>query len=338
MRAPDFWQANSTAAGKSIAGLLTPLGVAWDIAGRLRRASVRPYRPPAPVICVGNLVAGGAGKTPVVLSLAAMLTEKGTAVQVVSRGYGGRLRGPLQVDPALNDAAAVGDEPLLIASRAACWIARDRVAGVRAAIEAGGEAILLDDGFQNPSIVQDLSLLVVDSEYGFGNGQVMPAGPLREAAAAGLARADAVVLLGGETVPAAVERRGVPVLSARLMPIGGGNFGGATVVAFAAIGRPEKFFQTLRELGADLVAMHPFPDHHRYAEGELHRLRQEAERMGARLVTTAKDWVRLPAHRRTGIDVLEVEITWRDPAAVAHLLADVLGQDPERRRRRGSSA
>lgn len=337
MRAPDFWHADSGAAGRTIAALLTPLGAAWSTAGRLRRAVSHPYRSPAPVICVGNLVAGGSGKTPVVLSLAAMLAGMGVGVHVVSRGYGGRLRDPSQVDPTVHDAPAVGDEPLLIAGCAPCWIARDKAAGVRAAIAAGAETILLDDGFQNPGIVMDLSLVVVDVEYGFGNGRVMPAGPLRETASAGLARADAVILLGDAVVPAEINRAGLPVLSASLMPKDGTEFAGLPVVAFAGIGRPQKFFDTLRELGASVVAAHAFPDHYRYAEGELHRLRREAERAGARLVTTAKDVVRLPTHRRAGIDVLEVEIVWRDPGAVAHLLSNVLSQVPDRSDRRRSS-
>ena len=221
------------------AGLLAPLGTAWDAASRMRRAMARPYRAPVPVICVGNLVAGGAGKTPVVLALAGTIAATGVTVHIVSRGYGGRLGGPVGVDPAAHDAAAVGDEALLLAERAPCWVARDRAAGVRDAVAAGAGAILLDDGFQNPGVEKDLSLVVVDAEYGFGNRRVIPAGPLREPVAAGLARADAVVLIGDGAAPLELREAGLPIFRAELAPVRAAPFAGARVVAFAGIGHPE---------------------------------------------------------------------------------------------------
>jgi tetraacyldisaccharide 4'-kinase len=322
MRAPEFWHATSPMAGLA-GGLLAPLGAAWDAASRLRRALARPYRAAVPVICVGNLVAGGSGKTPVVLALAGSIGASGVAVHIVTRGYGGRLGGPLRVDPARHDAAAVGDEALLIAASSPCWVARDRAAGVRAAVAAGAAAILLDDGFQNPGIEKDLSLVVVDAEYGFGNCRVIPAGPLREPAAAGLRRADAVVLLGNGD-PDCVREAGCPIFRAELEPVGGERFAGARVVAFAGIGRPEKFVATLNRVGASVIAAYPFPDHHPFSEVEIARLRDAAEQGGARLVTTAKDWVRLPARLREGIEVLEVRVRWRDRAAVTEFVANVL--------------
>lgn len=323
MRAPEFWHGRGGPVAGLAAGILAPLGSVWDAGARLRRAMARPYRAPVPVICVGNLVAGGAGKTPVVLALADALAGLGVTVHIVSRGYGGRVVGPLRVDPARHDAAAVGDEALLLAARAPCWVARDRPAGVGEATAAGAEVILLDDGFQNPSIEKDLSLVVVDAEYGFGNARVMPAGPLREPAAAGLARADAVVLIGDGNGPAELQGAGKPILRARLEPIEAGRLAGAPVVAFAGIGRPEKFFATLRRAGAVLVATRAFSDHHPFADREIAALRREAEGAGARLVTTAKDWVRLPPQLRDGIEVLEVEICWEDRAAIAQLLRGV---------------
>src|SRR4051794_18706443 len=187
MQAPEFWHAPRGLA----AGLLMPLGAVWNGAGALRRAVLHSYRAPVPVICVGNLVTGGSGKTPVVLSLAELLKARGMAPHVVTRGYGGRLAGPGRGDANLHDAPDVRDEPRLIADRAPGWGARARAAGVRAAISAGAEAILLDDGFQNPSVAKDLSLVVFDAGYGFGNRRVIPAGPLREPVGAGLARANA---------------------------------------------------------------------------------------------------------------------------------------------------
>jgi tetraacyldisaccharide 4'-kinase len=320
MRAPDFWGRPPGLASS----LLAPLGAAWSRASRLRRAAARPYRAAVPVICVGNLVAGGSGKTPVVLSLAGMLAERGVPVHVLTRGYGGRLAGPVRVDPGRHDAKAVGDEPLLIAARSPCWVARDRAAGSRAAVAAGAGAILLDDGFQNPHLAKDLSLVLVDAEYGFGNGRVIPAGPLRETAADGLARSDAIVLVGGGGTPRAVCAAGRPVLRAALEPTATACVAGARVVAFAGIGRPEKFFATLRQAGVELVAVKSFPDHHRFRRGELAWLRAEAGRERARLMTTAKDWVRLPLAARDGIEVLNVEIRWADPGAVRRLLSGVL--------------
>lgn len=323
MRAPDFWSGEPGL----LAELLTPFGAAFDAAGRLRRRIARPYRAPVRVICVGNLVAGGSGKTPVVLSLAALLAERGITVAIVMRGYGGSAAGPLRVDSRLHDAHAVGDEALLAAEVAACWVARDRAAGVRAAVAAGASAIVLDDGFQNPHVAKDLSLLVVDAEYGFGNGRLIPAGPLRERVAAGLARADAVVRIGGGA-PLAIE--GKPVLGAELVPVNPGRLTGTPVVAFAGIGRPEKFFATLRAAGASLVAERSFADHHRYRAAELTALRDEAATAEATLVTTRKDWVRLPDAERPGIEVLDVTLRWREPTALAALiepLSERIGDD-----------
>jgi tetraacyldisaccharide 4'-kinase len=318
MRAPEFWHAKPGIA----AGLLTPVGAALDAAGRLRRAVARPYQAPVPVICVGNLVAGGSGKTPVALSIATILAGHGIRAAIVIRGYGGRLAGPTRVDPQAHDASAVGDEALLAAMHATCCVARDRVAGVRAAIADGAQAIILDDGFQNPHVAKDLALVVVDAAYGFGNGRLIPAGPLREGIAAGLARADAVVLVGQGDGPTTSH----PVLRADLEPLAGERFAGRRVAAFAGIGRPAKFFATLRGLDAELVTARGFPDHHPHREGELAALRREAAEAGAVLVTTRKDWVRLTPRDRDGIDVLDVALRWRDERALDALLAPLLAR------------
>jgi tetraacyldisaccharide 4'-kinase len=322
--APVFW---GDAPG-FLADLLSPIGAAYDAAGRLRRVISRSQRPPVPVVCVGNLVAGGAGKTPIVLALSVWLVARGVQVHVVTRGYGGRLRGPVRVDPSRHDALAIGDEALLLAMRAPCWVARDRAAGVRAATAEGAGAILLDDGFQNPTVGKTVGLIVVDAGYGFGNGRVMPAGPLRENLRRGLARADAVVLLAAEGDASGTERlqldRGMPVLPAMLAPMGGERLAGSRLLAFAGIGRPEKFFATLRALGVNLVGTRAFPDHHPFRVAELGGLRCDAERAGARLITTAKDIVRVPSAQRAGIEVLDVEIRWPDPSALDRLLCPVL--------------
>lgn len=318
--APAFWDRPPGLA----AGLLAPLSALWEATGRLKHELAHPYHPSVPVLCVGNLVAGGAGKTPVALSIAAALLAGGTAVHALLRGYGGRLKGPVRVDPERHDADAVGDEALLYAKRMPAWVARDRAQGARAALAAGAEAILLDDGLQNPTVAKTRSLLVVDAAYGFGNGRVIPAGPLRESLERGLGRADAVVLIGEGVAPFKLPAP-LPVLRARLVPLGGERFAGRPVLAFAGIGRPQKFFATLEGLGAKVVQKRAFPDHHRFRPREIEGLLRAAKEVGAALVTTAKDWVRLPPSVRGAIEVLEVEIVWEDAAALDRVLEPVLG-------------
>jgi tetraacyldisaccharide 4'-kinase len=324
MKAPAFWARPRGL----LSELLLPVGAGWNAAGRLQQALSRPYFPPVPVVCVGNLVAGGAGKTPVALSLAAHMASRGVAVHIVTRGYGGRLGGPVRVDPGCHDAAAVGDEALLLAARAPCWVSRDRAHGVRVAAAAGAQLVVLDDGFQNLRVAKTLSLVIVDAGYGFGNERVIPAGPLRESLARGLARADGIVLLGAKAQPNGPGPTGLdgslPVLDADLRPVGGERLANMRLLAFAGIGRPEKFFATLRALGAELVGTQSFPDHHPFRAGEIDRLLCAADQAQARLITTAKDILRVPAAMQSTIEVLEVEVRWADPDVLAELLGRVI--------------
>lgn len=325
MRAPAFWSRPPEAPGMA-ARLLSPLGLVYGLGGRLRMALARPHRPGVPVICVGNLTAGGAGKTPTAIALIEALDARGLTPHALTRGHGGKVRGPHLVDLARDTADRVGDEPLLLAAWAPVWVARDRAAGARAAEAAGAGTIVMDDGFQNPGLARTLSLVVVDAGQGFGNGRLIPAGPLREPVARGLARADAVVLIGSEEEAAATLARwpalaGRPLLRARLEPLATGlPLEGADVVAFAGIGRPEKFFATLRALGARLVGAHGFADHEPYAVPILRRLLAEARGADAMLVTTEKDAVRLPPAFRREVMALPVRLRWDDPAALARLL------------------
>jgi tetraacyldisaccharide 4'-kinase len=279
-------------------------------------------------VCIGNLVAGGAGKTPVTLALSAWLRERGVRTHVLTRGYGGDLRGPIRVDPTRHDASAVGDEALMLAAWAPCWIARDRVAGARAAVTAGARAIVLDDGFQDPAIGKTLALIVVDADYRFGNGRVIPAGPLRENLRSGLARGDAVVLLTADAQAGGAEQlgamTGTPVIGAVLAPIAGERLAGKRLLAFAGIGRPEKFFAMLRSLEAILVDAQAFPDHHRFRAADIDLLRRKAAHSGARLITTRKDMVRLAPGLSAGIQVLDVEVRWLDPDAIARMMMPVI--------------
>jgi len=315
--APEFWARPGLAQA-----VLEPLAWANAAAGAARRALARPWRAGVPVLCVGNVVAGGAGKTPVALSLARRLAATGARPFLLSRGYGGTMAGPVAVDPARHGVAEVGDEALLLAAAAPTIVARDRVAGARAAIAAGAGFIVMDDGFQNPSLEKDLSLLVVDGAYGFGNGSLIPAGPLRESVASALARADAAVLLGDDETEIAARLAGKRVLRADLAPTGAAPRG--PVVAFAGIGRPRKFFRTLEAADVPIAVRHEFPDHHPYSEAELRRLADEAQECGASLVTTAKDAVRLAPAWRARVAVLDVEIRWQDESALDALLAPLV--------------
>ena len=324
MQAPDFWRHDG-----ALARLLTPLGLAYQLAGTARRAVTTPWRAPVPVICVGNLVAGGAGKTPVVLSLLALLKARGLKPAALTRGYGGNATGPLQVDPARHTAAKVGDEALLLAAAATTWVARDRVDGAREAIDEGAEVLVMDDGFQNPSLQKNLSLLVIDTAYGLGNGRVMPAGPLRETADSGFARADAVVLIGesdiGETGKNLLVHRDRdrPLLKARLVPRDAAlaaSLKGRRVVAFAGIGRPQKFFDSLKALGAEIVGWETFADHRPYDDATLARLRAAARATDAQLITTAKDAARIGAAAPPDLAVLDVELVWEDKESLLRLL------------------
>jgi len=317
--APEFW-----ASGGVLPALLAPLGWAYGAAGALRRLRAVPYRAPVPVLCVGNLVAGGAGKTPVALDLAQRLGAMGREPHLLTRGYGGTLAGPIRVEHDRHSHRDVGDEALLLAAVAPTWVARDRAAGARAAVAAGARTLVLDDGFQNPSLVQDVRLLVIDGDYGFGNGRVIPAGPLREPISTGLGRATAVVLLGEDRAGVGARVGGVPLLHARLVPAkSADSFSGGGVIAFAGIGRPEKFFRTLEGSGARVIARHAFPDHHAYDDATLERLAAAAAAAKARLVTTEKDFVRLPERFRASIATLPIAVEWTDPAALAAVLAPI---------------
>ena len=330
MRAPEFWHGD----GGVWPLLLAPLAHAYGAAGAARFALTEPVKAPVPVICVGNLVTGGAGKTPVALALGAYLQALGREVHFLTRGYGGSERGPVRVDPGCHGVAEIGDEALLLAARAPTWVARNRVSGAEAAADDGAGIVVMDDGFQNPALAKDVSLLVVDGGFGFGNGRVIPAGPLREPVETGLGRASAVVLIG-EDVSGVEERialararlgRTPPVLGARLAPgANAGEIAGRPVVAFAGIGRPEKFFATLEEIGCRLSATHAFADHHLYTADEVMAICEQARGLDALPVTTGKDYVRLPEAARPMVKVLNVELEWSDEAALGAVLAPVLG-------------
>ena len=322
MRAPEFWTGTE---GAWPARALAPLAWAWATASRARLALARPWRAPAKVLCVGNLVAGGAGKTPLVLDLARRILRCGHAVHILARGYGGTLAGPVKVDLARHKFTDVGDEALLLARLAATWVGHDRAKTAKAACADGARILIMDDGFQNPSLAKDFSVLAVDGAAGFGNGRVMPAGPLREPLEHGIKRADAVVIFGADATNAASRirelRPELAVLHARFAPgLESARFKGRPALAFAGIGRPEKFFATAREAGVLVRATADFPDHHVYSDSDLAGIFRRAAALGAVPLTTAKDAARMPPSARAQVEVLTMTLVWEDEAVIEALL------------------
>ena len=323
MIAPRFWaQERPGLAGLALAPLAALYGRAT--ARRMARPGVRVS---AAVVCVGNFVLGGAGKTPTAIALARLLQAAGEQVAFLSRGYGGARRAePTLVDPSIHDARAVGDEPLLLARVAPCFVGADRVASAREAIANGASALVLDDGLQNPALAKDLTFAVVDGEARFGNGLCFPAGPLRAPIDRQLPFVSAEVLIGA--APLARLSHAKPLFRARLEAdaIVGAGLVGRPVLAFAGIARPEKFFATLEALGAGVASRRVFPDHHRFDPREIEAMVAEAAARGLTPVTTEKDHVRLTPAQRQAVVALPVTLRFEAPDRVAQLLREAMAQ------------
>ena len=315
MRAPAFWQREKP---NLAARLLAPLGAVYG-ALTARRMTKGGAIAGAPVICVGNFVAGGAGKTPTAIAIAKLLIARRERPFFLTRGYGGRVSSnqPVLVDPQRHRAHEVGDEPLLLAAVAPTIVCHDRVAGAQAAEAAGATVLVMDDGLQNPSLRKDVAIAVVDGGAGIGNGLSIPAGPLRAPLTAQWPHVTAALVIGpgaaGERVAAMAGTAHKRIFTGELRCVGNAGSGltDKPLYAFAGIGRPEKFFETLRELGANLVGTRSFPDHHAFTPGELDDLGHEAARLGATLVTTEKDRVRLPPD--FAADALPVSLVVKEP-------------------------
>jgi tetraacyldisaccharide 4'-kinase len=326
MRAPEFWTGDGRGPWPL---LLSPIAAIYAQA-TARRVAKPGWRAPVPVICCGNATAGGAGKTTLAQDIGRRLANRGVAVHFLTRGYGGNTKGPTRVDPARHDSTTVGDEALILAAERPTWVAADRAAGARAAIEAGAQALVMDDGLQNPTLEKDLSFLTMDGSYGFGNGWVIPSGPLREPVAAAAARSHAAVLIGADEVGAvSALPPNLPVLRANLVPgPEAAALKGQAVFAFCGIANPRKFFATLSEAGAMLAGRAPFADHYPYDAGDLRDLMAEADRLRAIPVTTRKDFVRIPPAFRARVTVVTIGLAWEEPARLEAMLDPLAGRVP----------
>ncbi len=322
--APKFWYQHPGLTAQS----LSPLSSLYSLGSSLRGALASSQKVTVPVLCIGNLVVGGAGKTPTALSIATIIKSQGKNVHFLTRGYGGRVTSPTLVDFSKHTAVEVGDEALLLANVAPTWVARNRVAGAKAAVQDGAEVIIMDDGLQNPYLEKDLALLVIDGQQGLGNGKVLPAGPLREPIVWGLQRVQAVVLIGEDQrqVTELVKRANKPLLTATVIPENESVklIKGQSVIAFAGIGFPEKFFAMLEKYGARVLEHHSFQDHYAYRENDLSELVHRANKRGALVITTAKDKVRVPKGLHSSIQVFNIQVKFDDQDVLEKIIQQAI--------------
>ncbi len=329
MKAPRFWSGKVDPYSREAAPLtrllLTPAAWIYSAITARRIKTATPVETDATVICVGNLTAGGVGKSPIVKALRDRISAKtDLRVATLSRGYGGKLKGPLKVDPTLHIAADVGDEPLMLSQSGESWIGADRAAAGLAMAAEGVSVIIMDDGHQNPGLYKDFSFVAFDAADPIGNGHIIPKGPLRESVAAGLSRAEAIILVGEGEFNIEEGLTALPRLRARTVPTS--NLPSGPLVAFAGIGRPEKFFETLTEMNADVRDAVPFGDHHVYSDADLRYLKALALDNDARLVTTEKDYARLSEEDRGYVDFLTIGVEFDDTNLLDSLIENVLKQ------------
>ena len=297
MRLRWLWHAPSLRGGKIVLVFLRVFSPFYALGFRLRQKMAKVSRQSVPVLCIGNLTVGGSGKTPTALYVLKHFKKEGLRPHALTRGYGRRGRGVLRVDLGKHQSADVGDEALLLAREAPVWVGKDRVVSGAQAVEEGAEILVMDDGFQNPHLHKDFSILVADAKRGVGSGYVLPAGPLRESVQSGLARADILLLIGkgeGGGLLAAAREKTIPVFRGHLLPSKEEDaLRGKRVLAYCGIGIPEKFYETLSAVGADIVERHSFPDHYAWREKDARKLLRDAREKNLHLITTEKDRARL---------------------------------------------
>ncbi|MBR1600900.1 MAG: tetraacyldisaccharide 4'-kinase [Alphaproteobacteria bacterium] len=318
MKTPKYWQSNSLTSK-----FLSPFGAIYGFATQLRLRLKSPRKVSIPVICIGNITAGGTGKTPVSLSIAKLLTNEMYHPFFVSRGYGGKLQNVI-VNSKKHTAKDVGDEPLLLSKQAPVVVNANRYEAAQKAVEQGADVIIMDDGFQNPSLYKDLSFMVFDGNYGIGNGKIIPAGPLRETLENGRKRADAVIILGKDKHELA-KRCDLPMFSGHTEAIQT-TINNQDVIAFAGIGHPQKFYHTLKQQGFNVVKTIDFPDHHFYTRDELENIINEAEQLNAQIYTTSKDFVKIPPLYSQDINVLEIAVVWDNPEELISFIKQKIQQ------------
>lgn len=317
---PWFWREESIAA-KAVSAALSPLAWGYECGGVLRRRFTTPWRASVPVICIGNASLGGAGKTPFAMMLGDLLKENGFAPHFLSRGYGGAAKSPVRVEPKTHMAHEVGDEPLLLAKIAPTWVSRRKRDGAEAAINAGADIIVMDDGFQNPTIEKDFAILLNDGRRGYGNGKIFPAGPMREPYERAKARAEIIVEINSSADALVLDE--MADYAAWLEPQ---NTTPQRVVAFCGIGNPERFFETLERAGYDIADAIAFPDHYAYTGKNIEILKKRAKKLNAELITTEKDRVRIDADARESINTLSVRMRISDPAAFLATVTDTIAK------------
>ena len=320
MKTPSFWHADGF-----IPKLLEPLAQLYKCLSFLERSLRSKTKIDVPVLCIGNLVSGGAGKTPIALSIGQKLNVKHN-ISFLTRGYGGIEAGPIEVNPDEHSSYEVGDEALILSEVGPTWVSRNRIAGAIAAKNAGFEIVIMDDGFQHTSLVKTLSFVIIDGPYGFGNGRLIPAGPLREPIYSGLKRADVIVLVG-EVNPSIIELlpNDKPLLRASLVPAEMGiPLSNNNVIGFAGIGRPTKFLETLEKMGLNIIDFVAFPDHYRFRESEIRELYEKATEVDAILVTTIKDMKRVPKNVAHLCRPIGITVVWEDDSEIQQLLDSVV--------------
>ncbi len=317
MKTPTFWNKKSL-----LAYMLSPLGWLYNFATLLRIAIKKPYKAEIPVICIGNLTAGGTGKTPVSIAVADILSKKGQTPFFISRGYGGKLSGVL-VNNKIHTPTEVGDEPLLLSQSANVCINHNRAEAAKLAIANGAQILIMDDGFQNPTLYKDLSFLVFNGKFGIGNGMALPAGPLRETFNSGIKRADAIIIIGKDETNLS-QKTTLPIFYADIKEEKP-QTSNPNVYAFAGIGYPEKLYQSLKNVGLNVVKTKDFPDHHFYTKAELEDIIQTAKNENLDIFTTSKDYVKIPADLQPYFNVLNIKISWHDQKALEEFLQNKIG-------------
>ena len=308
LRAPKFWNTEDSGLIK----ILDPISKLYSFISNVRLNSVVPVKASVPVVCVGNVVLGGAGKTPTVELVCNILREKFQDPHILTAGYGGYLKNVVRVDPKLHSYLQVGDEALLSATVAPTWVGRNRVNSGKAAVACGADVLIMDDGFQNNSLEKDLKILVVDSRQAFGNGHLFPAGALRETPVTGVNKSDIVLIIGerNEELEDKIKaiKPSIPIFRAKLEVTSPVVVENNRVVGFCGLGYPQKFKKTLLDCGYELIDFVSFSDHHPYTITEIQKLITGAKSVDATLITTRKDFVKIPAVFKNEISVIEIKL------------------------------